>query len=157
VERLAEMPGNKAAIHAQVALAGPMIRTYEQLSVDAVSGAPDAPVERPLTTTPPDLKAACEALSTLLKERREAAESLGNIDYNYYVSRLSQALADEGRVGKARNVLDGLIAALSERNVATGVINGLRMKRETIGKTEAVGIDMRAVAIEPSSRDTAKT
>jgi hypothetical protein len=113
-------------------------------------------VERQICATPADIDAARGALSTLLDKTSEAAESLGHIDYNYYVSRLGEQLAADGQTDQAQSVLETLIGALSERKVAPRVIEELRLTRESIGQAGATAKGMRPVAIDQTVKGSAK-
>jgi hypothetical protein len=99
-----------AACHAQVALAVPLTRRYQLLADDCSK----------FTRTEPKLDDARKVVaSALLSKDSEAAETLGHVDYGYYVDHLASAfdaLGDEdtakqlrgakGSVAKKRAKLD---------------------------------------------------
>jgi hypothetical protein len=150
-----KLADRKVSIHAQVALASAEMEAYKQLAIDPSTGDPETRIEKAIMTSPADLDKAKDLLGKALQKREGAAESLGHIDYNYYSSRLSDRLAEAGETREAKSVLDTAITTLSERNVKPRVIEKMRAKRDNIDKAD-IGVEMRAVALEGSPKDSAK-
>ena len=69
----------------------------------------------------------------MLDKPTEAAESLGNIDMNYYLTRLSSAFEDAGDKKEAAEVLDTLAGCLEGRKVADPVLAQVKAARSALG------------------------
>lgn len=99
------LPDSKAAIHAQIALAAPKSKPYKILNArgEAFDVAPKdgAEVERRLGAV-----AYSEA----------SAETLGHVDFKYYLEGFSSWLEQEGDTKQAKSVLQTLERRLAERN-----------------------------------------
>ena len=71
--------------------------------------------------------------SALVGEAATAVESLGHIDYKYYMDNLSDWLATQGDPGRAAQVQDALKATLESRRVKGRTVLE-RVIREVEGK-----------------------
>jgi hypothetical protein len=124
-EVTAKLPGRKIAMHAQVALGMPLRRPGKVLAAAdggwVVAGAQAEPEE-----------AKALLHEALMKKETAAAESLGHIDYHYYVDQFAKWLADQGEVTEARRVLGELEKTLALRNVKPAVLESIRAKREAL-------------------------
>lgn len=142
LENVAERLGDrKVAIHAQIALATPKTREYKLLSL--AEGAAQLTSEQ-LTTAQ---KAGClfkaikaekddarKELSEILTKKGETvAETLGHIDYKYYVDQYSDWLHSEGDSGEATKCQEELHHTLSERQVAGSVLDQVTERRNSYG------------------------
>lgn len=127
------LPGRKASIHARVALAAPKTRTCKLLSIperreqlaraQQVGGA-FKPVK-------PEKEEARKTLAdALLAENDVAAETLGHIDYKYYVDQYSDWLQSEGDSREAVKCQDQLRLTLSHRKVAGWVLDEVTERRD---------------------------
>lgn len=61
----------------------------------------------------------------------EAAETLGHIDYHYYIDRYSEFLAEKGDTKAAADAQDKLHHALSARNVLQSVLEEVAQLRDS--------------------------
>jgi hypothetical protein len=68
-------------------------------------------------------------------EAQLAAETLGHIDYHDYVDRFAQWLADEGDVGTAAKIMDGLLETLEKRGVRADVLAAISKERDAYRKS----------------------
>lgn len=79
------LPESKAAVHARVALAGPLAMNAKSLEIGA---------ERPkLRLAKADAAEARKLLAVLVEKRDASIATLGQIDYDYYVDRFKNVLA----------------------------------------------------------------
>ena len=119
-EVVAQLPKSSAAIHAQVTLDLPRVTPYKLLNmVDAPEGSRYAIQE----INP--VEAETEQLSKLLgdpKGTNDVAQALGHIDYRYYAERLSEALKQQDRAGKAQEVVQCMHDTLKDRGVKEKVL-----------------------------------
>ncbi|MGH7675458.1 MAG: hypothetical protein ACREMV_09315, partial [Gemmatimonadales bacterium] len=60
-----------------------------------------------------------------------AAETLGHVDYNYYVDRFARWLADQGDPAAAADVEDKLHETLAARGVLERVLEEIGRRRDT--------------------------
>jgi hypothetical protein len=130
-ERLSE---RRVALHARVALANAMACEYKQL--DLGEGTRERmPVHMAggkIKVTSANVKEARKEFTAALIDKRDvAAESLGHIDYKYYVNRFSDWLASQGEKKEASKVQDDLYQALSARKVKDRVLQEIKAKRES--------------------------
>jgi hypothetical protein len=133
VERL---PESRAALHAKVALASPLVREGKSLDMSRL---PDGP-----------LQSARDAQATLLVQRSDfgtgarlfkealldkpqlAAETLSHFDYHYYVDRFSDALEEQGRQDEAADAQSTLLQALQQRKVIQPVLESIRLREREL-------------------------
>lgn len=143
VERL---ESRKVSMHAQVALALPMTLDYKELDlgagIDPMQTAQE--IGAKIKTSKPSADQARQQLSTaLVKPGRSAAESLGHIDYKYYVDQFSNWLDDEGESSQALEVQTSLLQTLKARKVLDRVIEAVENRchqlEEKAKKTKPVG------------------
>lgn len=118
------IPRRKVAVHAQVALALPLTKQYKIIGED-----------RRLHLLPPNPEEARQSLApSLLEHSHVAANTLGHIDYRYYMERFSNMMAFEyGEPEEALRVQEKLYQTLKERRVRDDVLreikeNGARYK-----------------------------
>ena len=122
----------RVALHVGIALGNPLTRDYRKL--DLGSG------KREVTAAHKDSgvfklvdRKAREARSyltaALTKDPQTAAESLGHIDYKYYVDRFSAWLSEEeGDARAAAKCQDELHETLSKRNVLGSVLDEIKAR-----------------------------
>lgn len=134
------LAARKVAVHARVALATPKTRTYKLLAIpegreqlvsaEAAGGA--------FKALKPEKDEARKTLTdALLAAGEAAAETLGHIDYKYYVDGLSDWLQSEGEGGEAVKCQSQLYETLSRRKVAGWVLEGIAERRGRYGATKA--------------------
>lgn len=66
----------------------------------------------------------------MTQQTDEAAETLGHIDYKYYVDQWSDWLAEQGEVQEAKSMQSGLLQALSARKVLDRVLQEVKDRRD---------------------------
>jgi hypothetical protein len=133
VERL---PESRAALHAKVALASPLLRDGKSLDMGHL---PDG-----------QQMAARDAQATLLLQRADfgtgarlfqeallarpqlAAETLSHFDYHYYVDRFCDALAGQGRQDEAADAQSTLLQTLQQRRVIQPVLESIRLREREL-------------------------
>ena len=134
-EVVEQLPDRKVAVHCRMAQANALVREYKELAI-AGDGGEMKPVVNAggaIKITKPDLDQAQKLLGDVLDKPAEAAESLGNIDLNYYLTRLSVAFQDMGAKKEAAEVLDTLADGLAARKVAAWVIDQVKGERAALG------------------------
>lgn len=113
------LKGRAVARHANIALAMPLksagkVLNFAEGKIKTASAKPAA--------------AAKELSSALLARPEEAAETLGHVDYKYYVDRLTDLLAAEGDPGSALNAQQKLLAVFESRKVKAAVLEAIRSR-----------------------------
>ena len=137
LKSLAErLPESRAALHAKVALASPLVRDGKSLDMGHL---PDG-----------QQVAARDAQATLLVQRADfgtgarlfqeallarpqlAAETLSHFDYHYYVDRFCDALAGQGRQDEAADAQSTLLQTLQQRRVIQPVLESIRLREREL-------------------------
>ena len=72
--------------------------------------------------------------AALVADKNVAAETLGHIDYKYYVELFSDSLVEQGKNKEAASLEQGLYDTLSARNVLDSVLQGIKSRRDTAAK-----------------------
>lgn len=135
-EVIEQLPDSNAAVHCRIAQANSLMKEYKGLVI------PSGPAEEmrslaesntAIRTTNANLDEAKKLLGDVMKDPEAAAEVLGNIDLNYYLSRYSKALQQEGEKQEAANVLDKLADGLEARGALNKVVDGVKDARVAIG------------------------
>lgn len=115
------LPGRKVAVHAEVALAMPLTKPYKLLGED-----------RRIHIIPPDVEEASKMLNpSLLEKSHLAANTLGHIDYRYYMDQLSESQAVRaGNPEAAAETQSKLLQTLTDRQVRPDVLAKIKEKEE---------------------------
>jgi hypothetical protein len=113
------LKGRAVARHASLALAMPLRTAGKVLdlaggAVKEVRAKPDA--------------AQKEMSAALLTKPAEAAESLGHIDFRYYMDQLCDTLAAAGDIADASDVQEKLLSVLEARKVKPSVLEAVRKR-----------------------------
>ena len=112
------------AFHAEVALASAMAQEYKVLDLDD-------PTHPKIKVISPNVEEARKDFTVALTNQPTmAAESLGHIDYKYYVDQFSDWLRKQGDVQGAVNVQDKLLQTLSARRVTNQVLETIKERRD---------------------------
>jgi hypothetical protein len=111
------LKGRAVARHANIALAMPLRSAGKTL--DLAAGKVRSTGARPDA-------AAKEMSEALLVKPAEAAETLGHVDYKYYVDRLTDLLAAEGESANAASAQEKLLAVFESRKVKAAVLEAIR-------------------------------
>lgn len=91
----------------------------------------DAKILRTEANTQPSrgyLAVRQELGAALTDQTDEAAETLGRIDYKYYLDQWSDWLAEQGEIKEAKSVQSGLLQTLSARKVLDRVLKDLEAR-----------------------------
>ncbi len=134
VDRFGE---RRVAHHARVALGNPLMRDYKLLDVEgdeSSSLASAAAAGGKIRTRSAQEDEARKELHEALVERSDdAAETLGHIEYNYYMTRQAEWLAEQGESGEAADINDCLATTLADRGVPQRLIRDIEAKRDMYG------------------------
>lgn len=119
----------KVAFHAGVALGNPMTRDYRTLALDdgqrdMTSAGDDKGKFKTIAKKAKNARSYLE--KALIKSPEEAAETLGHIDYKYYVDGFAAWLDQEGDGESAANCQGRLRSALAKRNVLASVLDRIK-------------------------------
>jgi hypothetical protein len=149
-ERLSD---RRVAIHARVALGNAAARECKTLDISRKSTVPiSAQVSAQaagaeIKISGPDLDEAQAQLAAALIGRPDeaaekdrpsaAAESLGHIDYRYYVDGMSSLLAKRGDAPAAARAQDLLHQTLSARGVLPRVLDEIKGQRDSYAKARS--------------------
>ncbi|MBI4300511.1 MAG: hypothetical protein HY677_05185 [Chloroflexi bacterium] len=124
----------RVAIHARVALGNPLARDYKLLDLGAGSrdltsayavGGKIAVAKANEDEAHKDLRSA------LIEKKDVGVESLGHIDYKYYVDRFSDWLAERGSTQEAVQAQEDLYQVLAARKVLDRVLQQVKERRES--------------------------
>lgn len=113
------------AIHAQVALAMPLIKPGVVLDLARVSATTQqsaAALGASLRPTAAQLTEALSRVETVLSKPNEAAETLGHIDLKYYADKVSRAAAKQGRDADASALQATTTSTLKARGVPERIL-----------------------------------
>lgn len=133
VERL---PESRAALHAKVALASPLVREGKSLDMSRLPdgqqvSARDA--QAALLVQRADFGTGARLFKeALLAKPQLAAETLSHFDYHYYVDRFSDALAGQGRQDEAADAQSTLLQTLQQRKVIQPVLESIRLREREL-------------------------
>jgi hypothetical protein len=134
-----QLPDRKVTRHAQVALGTAAARPYKRLTFGESSDTPAA--MRPPTGVqikPADMEEANRHLSAALTDNMEvSAESLGHIDFKYYVDLYSQLLSEHGEKQEAAKVQTRLHRVMAARGVLERVLKDIKTRAEQYTSTRA--------------------
>jgi carbamate kinase len=124
-ERLGE---RKVALHAKLTLANKMSLDYKLIDFD----------KREVNVIPSNVDEAHKAIEdALIDNQDEAVETLGHIDYKNYMDRFSDWLVEQGNANEGVKVQHNLREILSDRKVATPVLETI--KKRIDGYTQTKG------------------
>jgi hypothetical protein len=135
-----KLPDRKVTRHAHIALGTATARPYKHLTFGE---SPDAQpsVQRPATGVqiqPPDMEEANRHLSAALTENMEiSAESLGHIDFKYYVDLYAELLAAHGEKQEAARVQTNLHRVMAARGVLETVLRDIKTRAEQYASSRA--------------------
>jgi hypothetical protein len=124
------LPKRKVATHAQVALCEPLSRDYRTLAYN--EGAKQRTVFQVTRAKSDEAKRGLSA--ALLDDCNAAAETLGHIEYKYYVDRLTDWLHERGDSANAAKGQQALRGTLQKRKVADWVIASVDRKLDSYGR-----------------------
>lgn len=126
----------KVAIHALVPLGTAMAKEYKLLNVERCETSSSvAQGGGDIKMAPANTEQANKDLNAALgADKNAAAETLGHIDYKYYVDELSDSLIAQGERKEAAAVEDGLYNTLSARNVLDSVLQQIKSRRDKAAK-----------------------
>jgi len=133
-EAVERLPGRRIAWHAQVALANPLSRNYKLLAIGdggpRMMSAGDSDGRFKVAAAKVD--AARKTFdAALMKHPEQAAETLGHIDYNYYVDRYARWLAGHNDAEGAAACEDRLYKTLAGRKVTERVLQEIARRRDS--------------------------
>jgi hypothetical protein len=126
---VARCPAHPAALHAQVALTAPLLRTYKELRVDEAGARPEI---RAASSNIDE--AAKRQKPALISSADPAADTLGHIRYFGALERLAKAMARDGDDAGAREVMEVSIRKMEQRKVAKAVVNHARRELARLEK-----------------------
>jgi hypothetical protein len=149
VERFSD---RRVAKHARVPLG---LAVAERTKVLIVTGAPER-VMKPAAAVGGAIKAEAaqpqkaqaELTAALLTNADVAAETLGHVDFKYYVDALTDLLEREGEIDDAIEAQDEMYKILAARNVLPRVLQEIQQRKQTLsgvarqpkkGKGKSVG------------------
>ncbi|HJQ68964.1 MAG TPA: hypothetical protein VKA70_08330 [Blastocatellia bacterium] len=130
-----QLSDRRVAIHTRVPLAKVKAREYKLLDVNTVrNGEQVLAVNK---VAPADADTTYAELTTLLSRPGTAAETLGHIDFKYYVDFFTESLVEQGENAQAARLQDTLYDTLSARNVLKSVLEEIRSKRDSAARAAA--------------------
>ncbi len=137
-ETAERLSGRRVSLHAAVALGSAMASDYKLLSLEEApqrAMAAAAAAGATIKVRQADADAARLELTTALIQKPDlSAETLGHIDYKYYVDRFTDWMAREGEPAEATKYQDDLHKTLAARGVKQEVLNQIQQRRESYGK-----------------------
>jgi hypothetical protein len=142
-EVVAKLGDRRVARHARIPLALAVSKPAQVLDLGAgverlAAGATRQMGAQTLAARPDDARADLDA--ALRGAGAEvAAESLGHIDYKYYVDKLTDLLESQGQRQEARKVQQELKTLLAARNVLPQVLADIDARIQTLGVKAAKG------------------
>jgi len=135
-EVIERLPDRRVALHAALGLGTPLQNTYKYLVDDHA----DPRKHLGITLQPAKPEEARGLLEKALIEQRAAAiESLGHVDFKWYVDRFSEWLAAKGDSVGASKVQDSLYETMARREVRgrrvlTGVLDEIKAQADDYNK-----------------------
>ncbi len=138
-ERLAN---RKIAVHAGVALGTPLAGTFKEYQVtsDGANATRTIQVRKAHTA-----EATQQLRKALVDPKTAAAETLGHIDFKYYVDRFTDFLNKQGEAQDAVKIQEGLLSILKSRNVLNRVLETVRQRIDEYQGKEPVEAGARPV------------
>lgn len=133
-EVVARLADRRVCYHARVALGNPLTRDYKTLTLEknarGLTSACDGGGKFEVAVKQVDL-ARAELTDALITDASDAAETLGYIDYKYYMDGLSAWLDQEGDSAAASSCQAQLHRTLTSRNVLQSVLDQVEERRAT--------------------------
>jgi hypothetical protein len=142
-EVVAKLGDRRVARHARIPLALAVAKPAQILDLSAgnerlAAGSARQMAVQTVGARPDEARAGLDA--ALLGEGAEvAAESMGHIDYKYYVDKLTDLLESQGQRQEARKVQQELKTLLAARNVLPQVLAEVDARIQTLGGRAAKG------------------
>jgi len=140
-EATEKLPGRRLTAHARIALAMPLTKAGRKLYIaESASAVPTSAgvAGSKFQTVGSDIDQALRYLGpAVLENCAESAETLGHVDYKYYVDYVSNAVAKAGNVPQAAAMQDLLYETLSARNVKASVLKDIKERRNLYGTVRA--------------------
>ena len=135
-------PDKAVAVHAKIALGEPLTRDYKLLSLpdgvrDMTSAAEDNGKIKVIKAEA--AKADKQLSAALFENTSESAETLGHIDYQYYVDQFSEFAADEGNKKKAAEAQNKMQEMFSKRGVLPRVIKEIDERKNSYDSSSTKG------------------
>jgi hypothetical protein len=130
------LPESRAALHAKVALASPLVHDVKSLDMNKLPdgqqlSARDAQATLMLQRS--DFGTGARLFQeALLAKPQLAAETLSHFDYHYYVDRFSDALAAQGRQDEAADAQSTMLQCLQQRKVIQPVLESIRLREREL-------------------------
>lgn len=124
----------KVAVHARVALGSALANGSKQLSLPKETQEATAvhAVKGKFKLARPKVNEARKMLNAALTEESDAAaETLGHIDYKYYVDRFTDWLAKQGERNEAAKIQGELYKTLSARKVLESVLKETKERAQS--------------------------
>jgi hypothetical protein len=137
-----ELPDRRIALHAQVALANPLLRDFKSLSFpngqESRTFGSAANARASIRKTDADPAEASQRLQKVVKgDAAAAAESLGHVGFRKQVESQAKLLASHGMTDDAAQLQEELADALEERGVRDDVVRDVRERGERYAYPDA--------------------
>jgi hypothetical protein len=128
----------KVAVHARVALGSPLAGEYKLLDLGEgesrmMSAQQAGGKIKVLSSRTEDARK--ELLTALTTQPEVSAETLGHIDYRYYMERLTDWLTEQGENREAEQLQENLYQTLAARKVLGRVLEEIEDRRESYAVT----------------------
>jgi hypothetical protein len=136
-EVAAQLGERRVAVHARVALAMPLAKKANVLSLPAtistaITSAAQAGGKFMTVSAKPD--EAMETIAPAITAKpAQAAETLGHVDYKYYTDYMSASLAKAGDERKAGDLQEQLYETLAARKVKPSVLQEVKERAASYG------------------------
>jgi hypothetical protein len=127
-----KLADRRVARHAKLALALPLARAYKLVEFDMPS-ARRSESRGAIQVRPADDEAT-DVLASALANGQEAAETLGHIDYEYYVDKYTDAVAQEGDRKAAAGAQHEMLETLRARGVKASVLERIESRAEALSE-----------------------
>jgi hypothetical protein len=127
-----KLPDTRAARHALVALGNPLTRKYKTLNIKETGTGGQRQIE--VVAHKIDTAVARKNLNKALTENMElSAESLGHIDYKYYMDQFADWLALQGDKQQAAKLQNDLHKVMAARGVIARVLDEIKATASEYG------------------------
>lgn len=127
-----QLPDSRAALHARLAIGGPLARSYKRLELDAgVHGLTSAAeVGGKIVTSRAKVDEAVREISAALLTKPDvAAETFGHVEFHDTVDQFSEFLDDNGSPSEAAEAQATMHKTLENRGVLDSVLSEIDDKR----------------------------
>ena len=130
------LPNNKVAAHTRIALGNALANEYKVLNLNEDIREMTAAHDhggKIIAESANEKDARIELDSALIENMDESADTLGHVDYKWYVDKFTDWLVDIGETTDAKKIQDDMHKTLSKRGVLKSILDEIKERKNDYG------------------------